>query len=370
MRSLVVSDLHLGAPAGHDVLRRAEVRGELLAEVARADRVVLLGDVLELRGVPAHDALERARPALQEIGDAAGDAGVVLVPGNHDHQLAADWIERRRRRTPAKPLELEQTWKPAGSDLAAGVASALGGPELTLAYPGMWLRPDVYATHGHYLDCHNSVPAFEALAAAAMARLIGGMPEPAAGPDAYERLLAPLYGFSYQLAQHAPASSRRWGEPGGSVRIWRRLNPHDGRLTLGSVLLGGVLIPGAVAGVNRAGLGPFSAELSPATLRRAALRGMAEVRRRLGVEAPHLVFGHTHRAGPLPGDALADGWALPGGGRLWNSGSWVHEPALIGPDAIGGGHWPGAGVVVEDADPPRFLRLPVASERLPLPPKA
>ena len=29
------------------------------------------------------------------------------------------------------------------------------------AYPGLWLREDVYATHGHYLDCHLTVPTVE-----------------------------------------------------------------------------------------------------------------------------------------------------------------------------------------------------------------
>lgn len=362
MRSLVVSDLHLGAPAGHDVLRRPEVRPALLSEVERADQVVLLGDVLELRGTPAPDAIERARPALTEIGEAAGDARVVLVPGNHDHQLAAEWLERRRhRRGPPSVLDHEQVWRPGRSDLANRVVRALGARDVSFAYPGLWVRPDVYATHGHYLDCHNAVPALEALAAAALARVMGGVPARAATPDAYERVLAPLYAFSYQAAQ-GMVSSLRTPRPGISVRIWQRLNPHDGRLSLARVLLGGMLIPAAVAGVNRAGLGPFSPDLSPTALRRAALRAMAEARRRLGIEAAHLIFGHTHRAGPLPDDDLADGWELAGGERIWNSGSWVYEPPLIGPRGTASGHWPGACVTVEDDGPPRLERLPVAVE--------
>ena len=42
--------------------------------------------------------------------------------------------------------------------------------ELTLAYPGLRLRPDVYATHGHYLDLHLTVPRLESIAASAMGR--------------------------------------------------------------------------------------------------------------------------------------------------------------------------------------------------------
>ncbi|MCW3024519.1 MAG: hypothetical protein JWR30_3841, partial [Conexibacter sp.] len=56
MRSLVVSDLHLGGRTGVDVLRDAGARAPLLAEVASADRLVLLGDTLELRHGPAREA--------------------------------------------------------------------------------------------------------------------------------------------------------------------------------------------------------------------------------------------------------------------------------------------------------------------------
>jgi UDP-2,3-diacylglucosamine pyrophosphatase LpxH len=49
MRTLVVSDLHLGSTRDADLLRRAELRAPLLEEVAHHDRLVILGDGLELR---------------------------------------------------------------------------------------------------------------------------------------------------------------------------------------------------------------------------------------------------------------------------------------------------------------------------------
>jgi hypothetical protein len=128
-------------------------------------------------------------------------------------------------------------------------------------------------------------------------------------------------------------------------------------VTPSQVLLGRVLIPGAVAAANRAGLGPFSPDLSAATLRRAALRAMREVVSRLEVHAEHVVFGHTHRAGPLPDDAGDDGWAVPGTPRLWNAGSWVWEPALVRQRARRSPYWPGGVVVIEDSGPPELVNL-------------
>lgn len=356
MRSLIVSDLHLGTASERDVLRDAGTRRVLLAEVERADQLILLGDVLELRGTPVRAALDRARPVLGELGEAAGDARVVVVPGNHDHQLAAEWLERRRQRSVATPLRTVETWRPGRSGLAAKLARDLGAREMLMAYPGLWVRPGVWATHGHYLDCHNTVPAIEVLAAAAIGRLTGGLPAGRLSPGAYEAMLAPVYAFNYEVAQ-ASKPGRGMKGSGGSMRLWRRLVPLDGRPSARRLLLGGVLFPGAVAAVNRTGLGPFTRDLSPAAVRRAALRAMATAVERLAIEAEHVVFGHTHRAGPLPTDRLDDGWAAPGGPRLWNSGSWVYEPAVVGPPGRRSGHWPGACVVVEDGAAPRLERL-------------
>ena len=53
MKTLVVSDLHLGAARRVDLLRRPELRAPLLEALARGDRLVLLGDALELRETAA-----------------------------------------------------------------------------------------------------------------------------------------------------------------------------------------------------------------------------------------------------------------------------------------------------------------------------
>ena len=45
MRTLIISDLHLGMSKGNDVLRQPSALEPLLAELKDADRLVLLGDV-------------------------------------------------------------------------------------------------------------------------------------------------------------------------------------------------------------------------------------------------------------------------------------------------------------------------------------
>src|SRR5512138_3024497 len=82
-----------------DVLRREGPLEALLVAVQRADRVVLLGDVVELLEGRPELALAAAEPILQAIGAAAGKGtDVVVVPGNHDFALVRAWLAARGRR--------------------------------------------------------------------------------------------------------------------------------------------------------------------------------------------------------------------------------------------------------------------------------
>ena len=352
MLTAIVSDLHLGTTvAGADVARRPDVRARLLEALAGADQLVLLGDVLELREQPLLAALEAARPVLEGIGELAAARRVVLVPGNHDHQLAGPWLARAR--LDARGLGNENEWpvRP-GDGVAARLAEWMPDAELVVAYPGVRLRPDVYVTHGHYLDVRLTVPRLESLAASLMARVTGRGRRCNSAED-YEAVLEPLYALLYTLAQgSAPPAARSSGQL--SRRVWRALQA-DGAGRLPAFLLGRVTIPGAVAVLNRTGFGPFRPALSGAELRRAGVRAMAEVVEGMGVEADHVIFGHTHRPGPLPGDDPAE-WALPSGGRLWNSGSWLYEGVFVDDDPHHP-YWPGTVLYLEDSGPPRIENL-------------
>jgi hypothetical protein len=349
------------------VLRDPGRRAPLLAALARCDRLVLLGDLLELRHGPMHEALAAAREPLGEMGAALGaDGEVVLLAGNHDHYLVHPWSQRRAGAGPPPALASETAVDWVAGDPLATLAEMLAPARVRAAYPGVWLRDDVWASHGHYLDIHMTVPSIERLGAGVMRRVVSASetgahpprhpprhPAPATAED-YEAILTPLYAWLFAVAQGA-APGRGHGLQGGSVRGWQTLTGPRGRRGVRGRAIAAAY-PLVIAGLNRAGLGPLSAEVSGRALRHSGLRGMEQVCARLGVSAPYVIFGHTHRAGPLPGDDQAE-WVTAGGSRLINCGCWIHEPAFMGPDPSLSPYRTGFGVLVEDTDPPAPPRL-------------
>jgi predicted phosphodiesterase len=346
VRTLVVSDLHLGSRSEADVLRDPAARDALLAELGGVDRLVLLGDALELRHGPVPAALEAARDAFCAIGEALGDrAEVVLVAGNHDHAIVAPWLERRAI-AGEPPLGLEQDADPHGYEVAGVLARWLRPARTRLAYPGIWLRDDVYAIHGHYLDRHVTIPTFERLAAGAMTRVVGEMPNEHVTPEDYEAVLAPLYAWLHVVSRYTKLGFERQR---GTQNAWRLLTDSGPRPLRDRALV--AAFPVAVRMLNAIGVGPVGADLSPVELRRSGLRAMAETCRLLDVRARWILFGHTHRAGPLEGDDAGE-WEVPGGPRLVNTGCWVYERVFLGDSGRGSPYWPGTVVEIGDDGPP------------------
>ena len=331
MTTAVVSDLHLGDTGS--LLATPHARRRLVAELAGAEQVVLLGDVLGLREGPANEVLQRARPFLEELGRAQRGGRVVIVPGNHDHQLARPLLDGPQNRWKVS----ERTPGPAGA-----LARFMDGAELVVAYPGLWLRPDVYATHGHYLDCHMTVPRLECLAAAAMQAVTRPLPEGRLRPEHYEAVLAPIYALAFAGAQANGQGSKVRRRM--TRETWRRLKRGRGPRRW---LLAGAAAYGALAAANRAGLRRFTADRSLEELGRAGTRAMVEVLDRLGIDADHVIFGHTHRAGRTESS----------GRCLVNTGSWVYSPGLIGAANGGGPYWPGTCALVGESGPPELRGL-------------
>jgi hypothetical protein len=351
VRTAIVSDLHLGNASGEDLLRDAGLRRTLFDELSSAERLVLLGDILELRELPLPVVLETVRPFFEELGEAMAGRSILLVPGNHDHRLAEPLLERAAREN-GGGLGLEQSAEPS-EEPAASLDGWLGDAELTLAYPGIWLRDDVYATHGHYMDCHMSLPRIECIAAAASMRAFGPVPDRAGAID-YERVLRPVYGFSFGLAQSNLAL--RATRP--SEGAWRKLSGRDRepsrlrRAAIGAAVVGG--IPATVWTLNRLLRADFSPDLTAAAISASGIEAATELARRLDLGAAHVITGHTHRAGPDAGDGP---WPLAGGGSLHNTGSWTFASAFHHPGTPPGPYWPGTVTWLEDEGPPRRVRL-------------
>lgn len=187
MRTAVLSDPHLGRVKGGDILRHSAPRARLLEVLGDLDRLVILGDVFELREIRTPAAVSLARPLFEELGKALpAGAEVVIVPGNHDYLLAKPALRRVARRR----LGLEQTAPVEPGGRLGPLAEALSPARLTVAYPGLWVRPDVYAIHGHWLDAHAGGRRFENRVIAKFERWLP-LPDHAT-PYHYERVSAPL----------------------------------------------------------------------------------------------------------------------------------------------------------------------------------
>ena len=356
MRTLVISDLHLGLRSATEALRRPAALGVLLERLEAVDRLVLLGDTLELRHGPTREALAVAEPVLRAVGDALGASReVIIVPGNHDHAIAAGWLDWRGRRQEPEPLALDER-VPAdrASWIAKRLATFLAPADVSVAYPGLWLRDDVYAMHGHYGDVHLLVPTLERLSVGVMKRIVGAVPDPAT-PDDYESLLAPIYALSQASAQRAWNGRGTIGSH-SAAGTWRALagRGRGGRLRARALALPFRL---GVLAVNRAGMGPVEPRVSVDDLRRGGLQAVSEATRRLRLAAAHLVYGHTHRTGRLPDDPASE-WRTPGGIELHNAGSWVVDPLFISrASQASNPYWPGGAIALDDDGPPRLERL-------------
>lgn len=331
VRTLIVSDLHLGSPRLHDILRRREPRVRLFEAAERADRLVLLGDTVELLDMPPRAALNVARPVLDGLAAAMSGREVVVVAGNHDRALVEPWIADHRR-----PLSLEQAVPPTASAPLEALLELLARANPRAAYPGVWVRPDVYATHGHYLDAHLNLPPPLDLALPPTAHPMGAVPsgDGNATPDDYERAIAgPYRAIAIHAAARFTLPRRGRGSPGGRAAELAGL--------VGSRLRG-----------TGEGIGP---RLIAFKLLR-GLEAMGEVVTRLGIGAEHVVFGHIHRAGPLGADDPGR-WSATSGPRLHNPGSWLHSPLMLGRRRPANPYWPGACIEVDERSAPRLVRL-------------
>jgi predicted phosphodiesterase len=293
VRAAIVSDLHLGTDSGADLLRSPESQARLFDALADADEVVLLGDAIELRDASLAESVERALPFFEALGVALGSRRLTIVPGNHDHRFAEDALRR------AQHLGLEQRFEVRPGDALEPVVRSTGGSRVVLAYPGVWVRDDVYATHGHYLDCHSDAPTFECRARAVVERVRRLDRDGYGSPGDYERALAPIYRLIHWGVQ--PAGVRAAAHAGRRlVRRWERP-----RADLGARIRFGV----------------------PA---------MEQVVHNLGIDARHVLFGHLHGPGR---------WETGSGVELVNAGCWLEDPASVSP---------GTCVLVPHEGPPRL----------------
>jgi Calcineurin-like phosphoesterase len=329
--TLVISDLHLGARLRRDVLRHREALDALLQAVDGIERLVLLGDVVELAEGRPRQAMEVAEPVLRALGRRLGsEREVIVVPGNHDAALVRPWVRANGASLSVDaPIPLDAT--PA----LARLASWLEPARVRVHYPGVWLSDRVWATHGHYLDRHLLPEAAYGIARG----LLGRLPRDGATPADYERAGGPS-------ATRLEALLTRW--------LPRRLAELTDDV---AELMRAVTMPKVPRGPLARRAAPVAGRVLGAQMRHASIPALARVAHRLGVDADWVVFGPVHRCGPLAGDDPRR-WGGPGGvPRIANTGSWVYEPLLIHHVTPPHPYWPGGAILLGDGGAPQPIGL-------------
>jgi calcineurin-like phosphoesterase family protein len=329
--TLVLSDLHLGSRLRHDVLTHPEPLHRLLEVLEGVERLVLLGDVVELLEHRRESAMEVAEPILRLIGQALGvGREVIFVPGNHDRALVAGWIRQvGSTLVPDSRVPLDAT-----PELEC-VVSWLAPARVRVHYPGVWLAPGVWATHGHYLDRHLLPEA----AFGVTRGLLGRVPQPGAVPIDYELAGGPSFSRLEALV----------------IKVLPR--PLAAAAEAVTELIRASTMPLAPYRLLRPGMARFTATVLGAQMRLASLPAISHVVGRLGVEANWVLFGHVHRLGPLSGD-VETRWRGPlGQPRLLNTGSWVYEPRLVHKAIAPHPYWPGGAVILDHERAPRAVGL-------------
>jgi hypothetical protein len=336
-RTLVVSDLHIGASDGLSVVERPAALAALLGAIDGCERLVLLGDLIELKDSDPWRSMDVARPILQAIGARAGaDRQIVYLPGNHDRALIGRWIAAQgaalRTETPVPP--------DAGRTLAT-VLEWLAPARVEVRYPGVWLSELIWAHHGHYLNYylephqgygllrrertgrprHGAAPAAE-----------GSGPDPRLTPSDFEVMFA-----HHRLHVPARTSTPREPVPDPSIvmqRPWHaRLHEH-------------ILSPR---------ISPVVANMLGRQMRRHAIPAVVYAAHDLGVRSSYLLFGHVHRRGPIAGDWLQE-WRLDET-EVLNTGSWRFEPVLVQRSLPPHPYWPGGAILIDEQGTPRTLGL-------------
>ena len=322
MRTLVVSDLHLANRARHDALRLPVIRERLIDAIGRADRLVLLGDTIELVHRHPRRSLAAAEPVLRALGRALGpEREVILVPGNRDAPLLRAWALAE-----GADLEASSAVPPSASPALERLVGWLAPARVRVNYPGVWLGDRVWATHGHYLD-HHLLPdsAFGVLRPAHRDPMAG-----ATLPIDYERM---------------HLRSRRSREPFAA-----RLVARPVATVLQSAADVARVVPRMLLNSR---MSPVTARLLNVQMRRAAIPAMARVVARLRVDADSVLFGHVHRRGPIDDEA----WPSEGRTRFINTGAWLYEPLLVDRSSAPHPYWPGGAVLLDGAQPPRSIGL-------------
>jgi hypothetical protein len=378
MRALVISDTHLGAWTGEDLLSDERFLTRLAPELSDIDELIVLGDLFDLLFGSIEDALSAAAGLFALIRERMQGGRLVFLAGNHDHHFVVRGSEAARL--------LGDGAAAGGNDLLRLLLAAqLEGVEVDVRYP-TYVVGDVLLTHGHYLDPHARLAGpigSRLLTRALWAIAAGGSEEPRTEAD-YDAVVGLLTEVLYAIAQvpHGTTAQRsvfdslnRLGDVAKSIgRPIRATERFAGRL---AGRAGHAVSESARAAVSHDDFQRALADeherlrretrastvqgfdvartISPGDPRGNALAAFAKVVDNLGWGREHekIVFAHTHQ--PFADVRAGSGSPV----RYWNTGSWIYEPVLASRDAyidyLDRG-WPGTAILIDTDEPAPVLR--------------
>ena len=330
MRTLVISDLHLGIRLGRDVLRRPRgARGAARGPSGRgpAGAPRRRGGAARGAAGAGHGGGGARAPRHRRPDGLAARGG--RRPGKPRHRADASLAAHPRH---GAPLDAAH---PGGCDSADAPAHRLARSRAGAShYPGIWLADAVWATHGHYLDRHLLPESAFGIARG----LLGRLPRDGARPADYEQAGGPSL-------TRVEAFLTRW--------LPRPLAALADDL---AEVLRAATMPGPERLLSRRAA-PLTARVLGAQMRRASIPALARVVHRLGVEADWV---RVRSRAPLRAarGRQPERLAEPGRPTAHRQCRLLGVRAAADPSGRPPHpYWPGGAVVLEDGRAPRPIGL-------------
>ena len=381
MRALVISDTHLGAWTGEDLLSDERFLAKLAPELSDIDELIILGDLFDLLFGSIEDALAAAEGLFELIRERMQGRRLVFLAGNHDHHFVVRGSESMRLLGAATEAE-------GGDDLLRRLLAArLAGVEVDVRYP-TYAVGDVLLTHGHYLDPHARLAGpfgSRMLTRALWAIAAGGKEAPRTEAD-YDAMIGLLTEVLYAIAQvpHGTTAQRSVFDSVNRIGAWAKgaARPIIAVEQFAARIAGRAGRAASAAGRSAVSRDDFERALaderervrresravtiqgfdlartiSPGDPRGNALEAFAKVVDNLGWSRQYekIVFAHTHQ--PFADVRSSSGSPV----RYWNTGSWIYEPELASREAYISyleRAWPGTAILIDtDEEAPRLLEL-------------
>ena len=378
MATAILSDLHLGAAHGDDLLRYPFFCDLLREQLDGIDHVVLLGDILDLRFQQLDIALQIATPFLEMLGDVLSKAEhphVTYIPGNHDHHYASRLIEAEQEQAidADEPYTFKHVVAPRDFFLSRQLARLIGSNvEIKFTYFHDTIDSSegpIFLIHGHYLDLHIDAAPARLLSLLQATIASAGQSVETLSPDLYEAILRPQYELLHWIGQSPGGGQiqsriyerlRGGAPPSTRLRQIRRAALNRAASVGGKVgialaeMVANRLVKGGLSLTSPAREAQVEQTISAFSLSLEALETY------LPTGAAYVIFGHTHRPGPLESIDAPEHWTVKMHGQetqVMNSGSWLYDAGKARRPDYRPQRWPGTFILIPDRGQPRLVEV-------------